>query len=761
MSEFRGHLMSQFDVACLGLSRKLFSLERFAKFIKVRAQLTSEYCRALEKLSQKTPSHLYFEESGVTEMWNQIIHMEAETARIHNNLSQALQKDVYEQLITIKDAMERVRKNIVAEGQSSWKEYQDTLVALKRDKDTYHKACRELELAEYLKKQDESAQASAKALAQRDKKISKCQAEVSESEAVYKEAIKTATATQHKYYEETLPRMLDSLQVAYSTRVQKLQDCLKIYTEEMTSVVSNMSPLTVDAGAVCREFQPQKEVEEYISKTESFFRKPADPVFEPFCRSPEGQAPQAFSVQQKFASRFHMRKGDKSSSSSSQEGSSGSIAPATSASTGLLGMSPEEMMEMQKTRYPTLKVPYILVYLADCIVKYGGPTTHGIFRISGSLHNIEIAKGRFNKGEYVPPRDVHDSSALFKFVLRSFPESLVPSSLYEEAVSESTSVHDVFNKLPEPGRTVAGFVVRYLREYYLPQESVSVTQMGADNIATVFFPCFMKNPSNDLQEVMKRMDQEKNWLKKSLISLDVSGFPSLTECIAASAPAQITVLNSKMAGMKPNEESAAAQRAKALPSKPPQSSSPRTPDSPTQKHPPPSLPNMPHPNVLPQGITLVSSPSHPATSPSPLCTETKPIETDVQPKTTTTTVSDTTSSSESPLNPITFPPNCFPAGFLSSLEPSDGAKHEDVVIPVASSGSGPAPLNPPPALISLDSTPPPMAPVVSMPSDQTPAAILPSQTVSVSISGNDAVIPGSTPFSSGENAILMASEDEQ
>lgn len=78
----------------------------------MRSQLTSDYARALEKLAQKSPSYLYFEESGVSKMWNQIIHMEAETARVHNNLSIALQKRVFEQLMYMKDAIEKIRKNV-------------------------------------------------------------------------------------------------------------------------------------------------------------------------------------------------------------------------------------------------------------------------------------------------------------------------------------------------------------------------------------------------------------------------------------------------------------------------------------------------------------------------------------------------------------------------------------------------------------------------------------------------------------------------
>jgi len=101
--------------------------------------------------------------------------------------------------------------------------------------------------------------------------------------------------------------------------------------------------------------------------------------------------------------------------------------------------------------------------------------------------------------------------------------------------------------------------------------------MNTDNIATVFFPCFMKNPSNDLQEIMKHMDQEKMWVKKLLTGLDVSPYPTLTECIAASAPAQMPGAPPPAGSAKPSEETTATQRAKALPAKPHQQPLPPTP----------------------------------------------------------------------------------------------------------------------------------------------------------------------------------------
>lgn len=106
------HKQGTFDQACLGLSRKLFSLEQFSKFVKTRTQITTEYAHALEKLSQKSLSYLYFEESGVCKAWNKLVRMEAEIARIHTNLAECLQNQVFEQLVHLKDASEKIRKNV-------------------------------------------------------------------------------------------------------------------------------------------------------------------------------------------------------------------------------------------------------------------------------------------------------------------------------------------------------------------------------------------------------------------------------------------------------------------------------------------------------------------------------------------------------------------------------------------------------------------------------------------------------------------------
>ena len=187
------------------------------------------------------------------------------------------------------------------------KELQDSLLTLNKMKEAYHRASRDLEAAEYVLK-EETAQGNTQSIAKREKKVSKCHTEVAETETAYRHAIEETKAVQRRYYEVQLPRMLDSLQVVYFQRVQKIRECMKIYASEMSQVVTNMSPLAVEAEMSCNELGAQQEIEEYVTKTEAFFRAPSDPVFEQFIKTPDGQVPPALASQQKWANRLHLRK---------------------------------------------------------------------------------------------------------------------------------------------------------------------------------------------------------------------------------------------------------------------------------------------------------------------------------------------------------------------------------------------------------------------------------------------------------------------
>lgn len=530
-----------FDQVCLGLDRKIGSLEQFTKFIKTRSQITAEYAKGLEKLSTKGAPSVFFEENGISTIMNGLIAAEAKEAKFHAELAETLHERIYKELVFTRDTMDKLRRTIENDGQAARKQYHDALLTMKRAKETYMKLSRDLEMNEWFQK-DEAATATPQQQQKREKKVQKLRQDLQEATVQYRQSVEDATKVQTEFYQKRLPSSLDSLQRVFRQRAAKIHDSIRDYCIQSTSTLSQCLPVVSELQRVVEAFDMQNELEEYVTKTETFFRLPEDPKFEPFVRTPEGQVPPSVTAQQKsLYNKFHnaWRGADRKSGSGASAGGGGSssdggdgtgdmvkFAPTNE----LLGMSVQQLMDLQKTTHPQLPVPYVLVFLADCIIRLDGQHSDGIFRLSGSLPSMDRIKARLNVGDYVVPTDVHDASGVFKFILRSLPQPLVPTELYEAAIDEPETSHAVFAQIPEPNRTIAGFVVRFIHDYFLAPEIVDVTLMTPDNLATVLFPCLIRNPSSDLMEIMRHVEQEKTWMRKSFTSLDVSAFPTLDQC---------------------------------------------------------------------------------------------------------------------------------------------------------------------------------------------------------------------------------------
>lgn len=88
----------------------------------------------------------------------------------------------------------------------------------------------------------------------------------------------------------------------------------------------------------------------------------------------------------------------------------------------------------------------------------------------------------------------------------------------------------MFNQNAEPAKTVAGFLVRFIQDYFLKPEVVSVTKMDASCLAPTLLPCFLPSQTQDFFELSKVAEYEKHWMYTILTSLDTSEYPSLEEC---------------------------------------------------------------------------------------------------------------------------------------------------------------------------------------------------------------------------------------
>ena len=576
---FREHLLGTFPQTCLSLRRKLWSLEQFAKYAAGRAKLASEYARGLERLGQKTAAtaNVFFEESGVTLLWAQVQEAEAGFARAQTALAAALQERVADQLALVKTTTETLLRNIEGEGAAAARAHADARQLADRARDAYQRACSELEAEEWRQSHHAAADGSswsssssssssksrdkeAETAQKREKRMARARGEAEAAEAQYRAAVDAAAGAQSAYYGAQLPRLLDSLEMVYTQRASTIHAALAEYGAAALAAARAAVPLYEGVVAAAARFAPRREVEEYVSRTEQYFAPPPAPAFAAFVRTPPGQVPPLVAERQStWAGKLHTKlsaalvastsggsssknKSNSNSSGGSNNSSSGSSSGSSNGNSGtaspepkglLLGRDLGAVMAAQAGKYPGLRVPHAYVWLADAVLRLGGAATVGVFRVSGALPAIEAAKRRIDAGECPPLRDVHDASCLLKFFLRSLPDALVPTARYAAAVAEAPTAHDVFAALPEPNRTVAGFVLRYLREHFLPPTVVAATQMGLENLITVFVPCFLRSPTADLAEFIKHGDHERVWLRKCLVALDLSPYPSLDDCLAA------------------------------------------------------------------------------------------------------------------------------------------------------------------------------------------------------------------------------------
>jgi len=538
---FRTHLMAAFDQTCANMTQKFLAVEQFAKFIGSRAKLTLDFAKGLERLNQKgsTIQEINAEETGVEKMWTQIISVETEHAKLQASFANSLQSRVSEQLLFMKQTSESLRKTILQNGQSSIKSLKETLSTLSKTKEKYIQASRELEAAEWqLKNETKKGD-----FVQRDKKVVKCRQERDDAEAAYKSAVISAIKAQRTHYEKTLPQLLDSLQHVFVQRLTKIQEAFLEYTTSMRNAHDAETSLITGLEDVVGNFKVAGDVEEYVAKSEAFFRLPPEPAFEEFVPTPEGQMPINLQNKHDWSNKLNfvkkLERDFLSRVSFSSEGEGEGSSHTTDFSAGILGLDVPGMMVLQKKVFPKLRVPYVFVFLADALLKQDAQNQEGVFRLTGSLVSIEQQKQKINDGKYSVTSDVHDTSSLFKFFLRSLPSGFIPSSLYEAAINEPPDSNAVFSQIEEPEKSLAGFVIRFLSDYFCKPEVIKNTKMTPENLATVFFPVYIRCPSTDLMEVMKHSEQEKAWFCKCLKTLDVSSFPSLEECIAASRPSQV------------------------------------------------------------------------------------------------------------------------------------------------------------------------------------------------------------------------------
>ena len=215
---------------------------------------------------------------------------------------------------------------------------------------------------------------------------------------------------------------------------------------------------------------------------------------------------------------------------------------------GIFGESLDALMVLQRDRWPHRKLPWILVTLCEAVLKTGGASTEGIFRIAADTDELAFIKLVIDcinfdlledEGDILillnhtseEPIDVHIFACLLKQWFRNLMEPVIPFSLYETCLEVASSPRDatslIMERMPKQNKMVIGYLIRFLQVFSAP-ENVNNTKMDDSNLSMVWAPNILRSSQspNPLMVhpsiIFENTRKEMTFIRTLIQSLDTS-----------------------------------------------------------------------------------------------------------------------------------------------------------------------------------------------------------------------------------------------
>ena len=132
----------------------------------------------------------------------------------------------------------------------------------------------------------------------------------------------------------------------------------------------------------------------------------------------------------------------------------------------MFGNTLDEIMTVQRDRFPHRKLPWIQTTLSEEILRLQGAQTEGIFRVPADGDEVNSLKNRMDQWEVGQVSDAHVPASLLKLWYRELYESLIPDELYDDCVqycSDPERAIAIVHRLPEFHRLVLAYLIRFLQ----------------------------------------------------------------------------------------------------------------------------------------------------------------------------------------------------------------------------------------------------------------------------------------------------------
>eukprot|EP01126_Amoeba_proteus_P066921 TRINITY_DN9772_c0_g1_i2.p1 TRINITY_DN9772_c0_g1~~TRINITY_DN9772_c0_g1_i2.p1 ORF type:complete len:568 (-),score=123.45 TRINITY_DN9772_c0_g1_i2:74-1555(-) len=178
-----------------------------------------------------------------------------------------------------------------------------------------------------------------------------------------------------------------------------------------------------------------------------------------------------------------------------------------------------------------LDVPVIFSDAIQCISNHGGQV-QGIFRLSGSRMRVNEMIELYNQGQRVDleKEDLHDVTCILKQYLRELPDPLFTLDLYPKWLLSYDSkdwantlkrMKSLLETLPSLNYNILNRLFHLLHRI---SNQAEITKMNSTNLAIVWTPNLLKNPTETLQSAIS-----ESTITNQIVSYFISYYHHLFE----------------------------------------------------------------------------------------------------------------------------------------------------------------------------------------------------------------------------------------
>ncbi|NXX99707.1 RHG39 protein, partial [Centropus bengalensis] len=191
----------------------------------------------------------------------------------------------------------------------------------------------------------------------------------------------------------------------------------------------------------------------------------------------------------------------------------------------MFGSSLQDIITMQKERYPDRQLPWVQTRLSEEVLALNGDQTEGIFRVPGDIDEVNALKLQVDQWK-IPTglEDPHVPASLLKLWYRELEEPLIPHEFYEQCITHYENPEAaiaVVHSLPRINKMVLCYLIRFLQVFVQPA-NVAVTKMDVNNLAMVMAPNCLRCQSDDPRIIFENTRKEMSFIRVLIQHLDTS-----------------------------------------------------------------------------------------------------------------------------------------------------------------------------------------------------------------------------------------------